>query len=98
MTNTLAYLLDKKVYINLTNKCTNSCIFCLRQDRDDVCGKNMWLETEDFSAKDVIEQLSKIDINEYIMEKPIYFKSMNSYTSDDLKDEDIFYKFESEEN
>ena len=57
MTNTLAYLLDNKIYINLTNKCTNSCIFCLRQDKDDVCGKNMWLESEDFSAQDVIDQI-----------------------------------------
>ncbi len=57
MSNTLAYLLDGKIYINLTNRCTNSCIFCLRNDKDDVCGKNMWLDSENFTAQDVIEQL-----------------------------------------
>ena len=49
-------------------------------------------------AKDVIEQLSKINVNDYVMDKPLFFDSLNSYTSDDLKDEDIFYKFETEEN
>lgn len=56
MTNTLAYLLDGKIYINLTNRCTNACIFCLRQDKDDVCGQDLWLDNESFSAQDVIKQ------------------------------------------
>lgn len=56
MANTLAYLLDNKVYINLTNRCTNSCIFCLRNDKDDVCGQNLWLENENITVKDVITQ------------------------------------------
>ena len=60
MSNTLAYLLDGKIYINLTNRCTNSCIFCLRNDKDDVCGKNMWLDSENFTAQDVINQFEKI--------------------------------------
>ena len=60
MSNTLAYLLDGKIYINLTNRCTNSCIFCLRNDKDDVCGKNMWLDSENFTARDVIEQIEEI--------------------------------------
>jgi len=57
MSETLVYLLDNKVYINLTNRCTNSCIFCLRQDKSDVCGQEMWLDSENFTAQDVIEQL-----------------------------------------
>ncbi|MBO7673101.1 radical SAM protein [bacterium] len=57
MSETLVYLLDNKVYINLTNRCTNKCIFCLRQDKSDVCGQEMWLDSENFTAQDVIEQL-----------------------------------------
>lgn len=57
MAQTLVYVLDNKIYINLTNRCTNKCIFCLRQDKSDVCGQEMWLDSEDFTAKDVIEQL-----------------------------------------
>ncbi len=55
--NNLVYILDDKVYINLTNLCTNDCIFCLRQDKDDVCGQNMWLTNENITSNDVIEQL-----------------------------------------
>lgn len=60
MSNILVYELEKKIYINLTNRCTNECIFCLRQDKDDVCGQELWLDSEDFTAADVIEQLNKI--------------------------------------
>ena len=66
MSNTLAYLLDGKIYINLTNRCTNSCIFCLRNDKDDVCGKNMWLDSETFSAQDVINQLEQLPLSQEI--------------------------------
>lgn len=55
----LVYLLDNKIYINLTNKCTNDCIFCIRSIKDDVQGKNLWLKNEDFTSLDVIEQLQK---------------------------------------
>lgn len=63
MANTLVYELYGKIYINLTNRCTNECIFCLRQDKDDVCGQELWLDNEDFTTQDVIEQLNKL-INE----------------------------------
>lgn len=63
MSNTLVYSLDGKVYINLTNRCTNDCVFCLRQDKDDVCGQDMWLENEDFTADDVIEQFEKFTLS-----------------------------------
>ena len=53
----LVYLLDNKIYINLTNKCTNDCIFCIRTLKDDVCGKNLWLKSENFTSADVLTQL-----------------------------------------
>ncbi len=59
MSNTLVYTLDGKVYINLTNRCTNNCVFCLRNDKDDVCGQNMWLDNEDFTSDDVIAQYNE---------------------------------------
>ena len=57
MSNNLVYILDGKIYINLTNLCTNDCKFCLRQQKDDVEGTNMWLSDEKITADDVIEQL-----------------------------------------
>lgn len=60
MANTLVYLLDGKIYINLTNKCTNDCIFCLRKDKDDVVGQTLWLDHENSTAIDVIDQFENI--------------------------------------
>ena len=56
----LVYLLEGKFYINLTNSCTNNCVFCIRDIKDDVVGANLFLNTENVKAKDVIEQLEAI--------------------------------------
>ena len=56
----LVYLLDGKVYINLTNSCTNNCVFCIRNIKDDVVGANLFLSSENVKAEDVIAQLEKI--------------------------------------
>lgn len=67
MSNTLVYELYGKIYINLTNRCTNECIFCLRQDKDDVCGQTLWLDNEDFTAQDVISQLEEFIISDEVI-------------------------------
>ena len=60
MSNVLVYTLDEKIYINLTNRCTNDCIFCLRNDKADVKGQELWLDNENSTAEDVVEQFEKI--------------------------------------
>lgn len=60
----LVYLLDGKIYINLTNKCTNECLFCIRTLKDDVRGKNLWLKNDTVSAEDVINQLKTLKKDE----------------------------------
>jgi len=67
MPNTLVYELYGKIYINLTNRCTNECVFCLRQDKDDVCGQELWLDNEDFTAQDVIRQLQNFKISSEVI-------------------------------
>lgn len=67
MSNILVYELEKKIYINLTNRCTNDCVFCLRKDKDDVCGQQLWLDTEDFTYEDVIEQLKKFELSSEVI-------------------------------
>ena len=57
---TLVYSINNEpnpetVYINLTNACTNSCVFCLREQKDDVCGAQMWHDGN-YTLEDVIEQ------------------------------------------
>lgn len=67
MSNILVYELDKKIYINLTNRCTNDCIFCLRNDKDDVCGQKLWLDSEDLTTEDVIEQLKNFELSSEVI-------------------------------
>lgn len=56
----LVYLLNGNIYINLTNKCTNECIFCIRTLKDDVCGANLWLKNDNVTAEEVISQLKTL--------------------------------------
>lgn len=65
----LVYLLDGKIYINLTNNCSNKCLFCIRNLKDDVCGANLWLKNDTVTAKEVISQLEEL----YNGEKDIVF-------------------------
>ena len=60
MTNILVYTLENKIYVNLTNRCTNNCIFCVRNDKNDVCGQELWLDNENYDIQDLIEQFEKI--------------------------------------
>ena len=57
---TLVYSINNEpnpetVYINLTNACTNSCVFCLREQKDDVCGAEMWHD-DNYKLEDIITQ------------------------------------------
>lgn len=65
----LVYQLDGKLYVNLTNACTNQCLFCIRNIKDDVKGKSLWLENENITADDVIAQFKNI----YNGEKDLIF-------------------------
>lgn len=60
---TLVYSINNEehpstVYINLTNSCTNSCVFCLRNQKDDVCGAQMWHD-DNYELDDIINQFQK---------------------------------------
>ncbi|MBO5772382.1 MAG: radical SAM protein [Clostridia bacterium] len=56
MSNIYVYYLNNKIYINLTNQCSNNCDFCIRRDREGMANQKLWL-TELPSANDVIAQL-----------------------------------------
>ncbi|MDL2236821.1 radical SAM protein [Christensenellaceae bacterium OttesenSCG-928-K19] len=61
--STFVYKLGNVNYINLTNKCTCACTFCIRDNGGGVGGYDLWLETEP-SAQQVIHLLEsdKTDI------------------------------------
>jgi len=47
MAMTIFYVLHDKLYANITNKCSCSCVFCLRQSGDSVGdADSLWLERE----------------------------------------------------
>jgi len=45
------------IYINLTNKCTNNCVFCIRNLTNPIKGKNLWLENENVTLDEIKAQL-----------------------------------------
>jgi len=42
----LVYQIGDRLYINLTNRCTNQCSFCLRENESGYRGYNLWLDKE----------------------------------------------------
>lgn len=59
--NTYSYRIDDVVYINLTNKCSNACEFCVRVT-DSYKEYSLWLESEP-TVQDVINSLDKVYID-----------------------------------
>src|SRR6056297_2764179 len=57
MKNQFTYYLGNAMYINVTNLCTNKCEFCIKSSGDSVGGVNLLLENENFSHKEIIEEI-----------------------------------------
>lgn len=51
----LTYTLGQKLYLNVTNRCTNNCLFCIRHTPGGI-GYNLWLEREP-SVEEVIRAI-----------------------------------------
>ena len=54
--DTYVYEIDNNLYINLTNKCSNSCTFCVRNGHEAYFGNKLWLKKEP-SAQDVLQAI-----------------------------------------
>ncbi len=52
--DTYLYTLDGNLYVNLTNKCSNACDFCVRNERTSYYGNYLWLKNGDPTAEKVI--------------------------------------------
>lgn len=62
---TILYEIDKKLYINLTNKCPCNCIFCIRNNGDSAYGSDsLWLQ-HDPSTQEVIAALNEKNLARY---------------------------------
>ena len=56
--DTYVYVLDGKIYLNLTNKCSNGCDFCVRNERASYYGNYLWLQKGEPTAEQVITQIN----------------------------------------
>ena len=56
--DTIVYEIDGSLYINLTNKCSNNCDFCIRNHRNGMEDYNLWLKHTP-TADEIIEELKK---------------------------------------
>ena len=52
--DTYVYVLDGNLYINLTNKCSNGCDFCVRNERTSYYGNYLWLKHGEPTVEKVI--------------------------------------------
>ena len=56
--DTYVYVLDGNLYINLTNKCSNGCDFCVRNERTSYYGNYLWLRHGEPTPEKVIAAVS----------------------------------------
>lgn len=56
--DTYVYKYGNSIYINLTNRCTNACTFCIRLGHPGVGGHNLWIKREP-EAQEIISELEK---------------------------------------
>ena len=56
--NTYIYKLKNAIYINLSNRCTNDCSFCVRNNHDGVGGYHLLMDKEP-STEQIISLLEK---------------------------------------
>ncbi len=61
---TILYEAHGNLYLNITNRCTAECVFCIKRYSDGVYGYNLRLSREP-ALSDVKKQLSKVDLSKY---------------------------------
>ena len=62
---TITYEFGKSLYVNMTNRCSNACVFCVRNKHDDINGKDdLWLEREP-ELSEIKADFEKRDMTKY---------------------------------
>ena len=62
---TIVYVFENTLYLNITNRCTNSCDFCVRTVSDGYYSENsLWLEYEP-SLDEILTALEKYKFDDY---------------------------------
>ena len=55
--DTYTYQIGNNLYINLTNRCTNRCTFCVRDGKETYEGHSLWLKGGEPAVDEVIAQI-----------------------------------------
>ncbi len=61
---TIVYEAHGKLYLNITNRCTADCVFCIKRYSDGVYGYNLRLSKEP-KLSEIITELSELDLSKY---------------------------------
>lgn len=62
---TILYKVHNNLYVNLTNRCTCRCTFCLRNEKETVGeSSTLWLEREP-SVEEVEKEFEKFNMDDY---------------------------------
>lgn len=62
---TITYEYHKSLYVNLTNRCSNACTFCVRNKHDNVNGTDdLWLDHEP-SVEEIKADFEKRNLSSY---------------------------------
>ena len=62
---TITYELGNSLYVNITNRCSNACEFCVRSKHDNVNGHdNLWLDREP-TIEEIKADFEKRDLSKY---------------------------------
>lgn len=57
MKDTYTYKIGNNLYLNLTNRCTNRCTFCVRNGKETFEGYSLWLKGGEPTAEQVISEI-----------------------------------------
>ncbi len=62
---TITYELQDSLYVNLTNRCSNACTFCVRNKHNSVNGKDdLWLDREP-TIEEIKADFQRRDLKKY---------------------------------
>lgn len=62
---TITYEYYNALYVNITNRCSNACVFCVRTKHDNVNGEDdLWLDREP-TVQEIKDDFEKRDLKKY---------------------------------
>ncbi len=62
--NIIAYPIGDSLYLNLTNRCTNACTFCVRTTTEEGMGYDLWIDKEP-TVEEMVADIKEKKIENY---------------------------------